>query len=283
MQPNSSGGIQLRAASRAGARALFDGGHSVVSRSFLVRHHLRKMAQFLIHLGSVRYRAAHFLAQNGPVARAKARHVTAQRCGRPAELLRHFFIRDRCSRLRRRDEISGPQTAQLSRPAAIPQPGDPASAAEARRPIRARKRRSGLQASDVAPLALPPAEIAASSSGTWRNAATAFLRVLMIPRVRDKMLERAEQEMTGTALSLDPRAVGAVLDQIGKKALREILCIVRRDALAAEEDVNWSPIDPAKLRERIERLAGRRLRFGGAADDAPAGRGKQALAGSGIA
>jgi hypothetical protein len=58
------------------------------------------------------------------------------------------------------------------------------------------------------------------------DTATAFLRAITITRVRQEMLERSEQERAKSSLHFIGSRVGAILDELCKKTLSEILRIM---------------------------------------------------------
>ena len=69
----------------------------------------------------------------------------------------------------------------------------------------------------------------------------------MVVRIREQILQGGEEERAELPLlPIDPR-VDFVLDQVGEKALGEVLRIVDRIAPAAHESVERRPISLAKL------------------------------------
>ena len=110
------------------------------------------------------------------------------------------------------------------------------------------------------------------------GAAAASLGGVVRPRVRDEMLQGAEQKRAEpTLLTIGARA-SPRLDQVRKEPLRQILGIMRAVTLSPQEKEDRPPINPAQLRERAERLLRRCLRFARLEDNRPAGRSKRRLA-----
>ena len=78
--------------------------------------------------------------------------------------------------------------------------------------------------------------------------AAAFERSLAVGSVRKEIFHGSEQKRTEPAFLPIDASVDFVLDQVGEKALREILRIVHGVSAAAHETVKRRPIVLAKLR-----------------------------------
>lgn len=100
----------------------------------------------------------------------------------------------------------------------------------------------------------------------------------MIARVSDEIFERAEEKRTEPPFLAIGVRITAVFDQVGKKALRQILRILASISLFAQENVQRPPINLAQFRERTECVSGSRRRIACFEDRHPTGGGKQFIA-----
>src|SRR4029077_11008340 len=90
-----------------------------------------------------------------------------------------------------------------------------------------------------------------------RQAATAaFLRAVMITRVRQEMLQCAKQKRAEPTLHFIGFGVSSIFDQVREKTLSEILRMMLRNPLTPQEKINRSPINLAELRKRSQRMLG---------------------------
>jgi hypothetical protein len=83
--------------------------------------------------------------------------------------------------------------------------------------------------------------------------AAALKRPFAIGSIRQEISQRGQQKRTEPAFLPIDALVDFVFDQVGKKALREILRVVHGVSAAAHETVERRPIGLAKLRERCVR------------------------------
>jgi hypothetical protein len=102
--------------------------------------------------------------------------------------------------------------------------------------------------------------------------------VFMIARVGDEIFERNKEKRTEPPLLAIGVRITAVFDQVGKKALRQILRILASISLFAQEKVQRTPINLAQFRERTECVSGCRRRIACSKDRRPTGGGKQFFA-----
>ena len=107
-----------------------------------------------------------------------------------------------------------------------------------------------------------------------RLSAAAFERPFAVGSVPKKIFHGSKQKRTEPAFLPIDALVDFVFDQVGKKALGEILRIVHGVPAAAHETIERRPIDLAKLRERGLRNLRVGLAFSGRENHAPMGRRK---------
>ncbi len=92
-----------------------------------------------------------------------------------------------------------------------------------------------------------------------------------------EMFQGAEEEGTEPAFFLLRPGVGAALDEVGKKALGQILRVGRGMAASAQKKIKRTPINAAELGERPVRVSGGVFCFPGREDDRPAGGTKKPI------
>ncbi len=83
-------------------------------------------------------------------------------------------------------------------------------------------------------------------------AATALLRVSAGAIVSYEVFQGAEEKRAKAPFLPVCSRVGASRDEVGEKSLSQILRIFGSYSFAPQEEVERSPINPAKLRERVE-------------------------------
>ena len=80
--------------------------------------------------------------------------------------------------------------------------------------------------------------------------ATALERLLAVGKVREEIFQRGKKKRSKPAFLPIDTFVDFVFDQVGEKALREILRIVHAVSAATHETVQRRPVSLAKLRKR---------------------------------
>ena len=111
----------------------------------------------------------------------------------------------------------------------------------------------------------------------WNYPPPAFQRVFAIASICDEMFQRSEQKSTELPFLWIGARITAFLDQVGEKALRQVLRILASVSFIAQENVERAPIGLAQFRERTECLSGSR-RVARFKDHCPTGRDKQFVA-----
>jgi hypothetical protein len=96
----------------------------------------------------------------------------------------------------------------------------------------------------------------------------------MIASICDEMFQCGQEKSTEPPFLPIGVRMTPVLDQVGEKALRQILRILVSVTFLAQENVEWAPINLAQFRERTECLSGRR-RVARCKDNRPTGGDKQ--------
>ena len=79
-------------------------------------------------------------------------------------------------------------------------------------------------------------------------------RLGMVILIGEKVLQGAEQKRAQPTLLAAGAAQGFLFEQMGKKCLGQVLCILRRMALSPDESVERRPVGAAELLQCLGRL-----------------------------
>ena len=90
-----------------------------------------------------------------------------------------------------------------------------------------------------------------SSPGNDGRLATTFRRVIPIPVVGEKVLQRSQQKGTEPAILGSDGSQSVLLNQTGKEILRQIFSLVWTAPLSSDESIERIPIGLAKRSQLI--------------------------------